>query len=158
MIMQGCVISYRTVVFFQISRNLSRSLLTSSNIYCGRVREPEAVWSIHWGLRSCRRLAAQWRLRCQKNDIVVIGNRKDIVCLRGTFVMILVLYREPESKQMLDPLGHAWQKWQCVGCLSYGRVTVNKHTLFGPLLRCLISDLGFQFWQFKRKKKHREPE
>ena len=32
--MQGCVISCGTVVFFQKSRNLSRSLLTSNNFYC----------------------------------------------------------------------------------------------------------------------------
>ena len=36
MIMQGCVISCGTVVFFQISRNLSRSLLTNNNFYCER--------------------------------------------------------------------------------------------------------------------------
>ena len=34
MIMQGCVISCGTVVFFQKSRNLSRSLLTNNNFYC----------------------------------------------------------------------------------------------------------------------------
>ena len=32
--MQGCVISCGTVVFFQKSRNLSRSLLTNNNFYC----------------------------------------------------------------------------------------------------------------------------
>ena len=36
--MQGCVISCGTVVFFQISRNLSRSLLTNNNFYCARAR------------------------------------------------------------------------------------------------------------------------
>ena len=35
MLMQGCVISCGTVVFFQKSRNLSRSLLTNNNFYCG---------------------------------------------------------------------------------------------------------------------------
>ena len=34
MIMQGYVISCGTVVFFQKSRNLSRSLLTNNNFYC----------------------------------------------------------------------------------------------------------------------------
>ena len=34
MIMQGCVISCGTVVFFQKSRDLSRSLLTNNNFYC----------------------------------------------------------------------------------------------------------------------------
>ena len=34
MIMQGCVISCLTIVFFQKSRNLSRSLLTNNNFYC----------------------------------------------------------------------------------------------------------------------------
>ena len=34
MIMQGCVISCGTVVFFKKSRNLSRSLLTNNNLYC----------------------------------------------------------------------------------------------------------------------------
>ena len=38
MIMQGCVISCRTVVFFQKSRNLSRSLLTNNNFYCVTIR------------------------------------------------------------------------------------------------------------------------
>ena len=33
MILQGCVIPCGTVVFFQKSRNLSRSLLTSNNFY-----------------------------------------------------------------------------------------------------------------------------
>ena len=37
MIMQGCVISCGTVVFFQKSRNLSRPLLTNNNFYCGMV-------------------------------------------------------------------------------------------------------------------------
>ena len=32
--MQGCVISCGTVVFFQKSHNLSRSLLTNNNFYC----------------------------------------------------------------------------------------------------------------------------
>ena len=32
--MQGCVISCGTIVFFQDSRNLSRSLLTNNNFYC----------------------------------------------------------------------------------------------------------------------------
>ena len=32
--MQSCVISCETVVFFQKSRNLSRSLLTNNNFYC----------------------------------------------------------------------------------------------------------------------------
>ena len=32
--MQGCVISCGTVVFFQKSRNLSRSLLTNNKFYC----------------------------------------------------------------------------------------------------------------------------
>ena len=32
--MQGCVISCGTVVFFQKSRNLSRSLLTYNKFYC----------------------------------------------------------------------------------------------------------------------------
>ena len=32
--MQGWVISCGTVVFFQKSRNLSRSLLTNNNFYC----------------------------------------------------------------------------------------------------------------------------
>ena len=39
-------------------------------------------------------------------------------------------YREPESKQMLDSLGQAWQKWQHVGCLTPGRASVNKHRLY----------------------------
>ena len=34
--MQGCVISCGTVVFFQKSRNLSRSLLTNNSFYCGK--------------------------------------------------------------------------------------------------------------------------
>ena len=34
MIMQGCVISCGTVVFFKKSRNLSWSLLTNKNFYC----------------------------------------------------------------------------------------------------------------------------
>ena len=34
--MQGCEISCGTVVFFQKSRNLSRSLLTNNNFYCAR--------------------------------------------------------------------------------------------------------------------------
>ena len=33
--MQGCVISCGTVVFFQKSRNLLRSLLSNNNVYCG---------------------------------------------------------------------------------------------------------------------------
>ena len=37
MIMQGCVIPCGTVVFFQKSRNLSRSLLTDNNFYFGLV-------------------------------------------------------------------------------------------------------------------------
>ena len=43
------------------------------------------------------------------------------------------IYREPESKQMLDPLGRVWQKWQGVGCLTSGRADVNKQRLFGSL-------------------------
>ena len=39
MIMQGCVISCGTVVFFQKSRNLSRSLLTNNNFYCALDRQ-----------------------------------------------------------------------------------------------------------------------
>ena len=35
--MQGCVISYGTVVFFQKSRNLLRSMLTNNNFYCAIV-------------------------------------------------------------------------------------------------------------------------
>ena len=34
MIMQGCVITCGTVLFFQKSRNLSQSLLTNNNFYC----------------------------------------------------------------------------------------------------------------------------
>ena len=34
--MQGCVILCGTVVFFQKSRNLSRSLLTNNNFYCAQ--------------------------------------------------------------------------------------------------------------------------
>ena len=41
--------------------------------------------------------------------------------------------REPESKQIIDPLGQALQKWQRVGCLTSGHVNVNKHRLYGPL-------------------------
>ena len=36
--MQGCVISCGTVVFFQKSRNLSRSLLTNDNFYCAQAK------------------------------------------------------------------------------------------------------------------------
>ena len=32
--MQGCVIPYGTVVFFQKSRNVSQSLLINNNFYC----------------------------------------------------------------------------------------------------------------------------
>ena len=39
MIMQGCVISCGRVVFFQKARNLSRSLLTNNNFYCGYVED-----------------------------------------------------------------------------------------------------------------------
>ena len=39
MIMQGCVISCGTVVFFHKSRNLSRSLLTNSNFYCAEDKQ-----------------------------------------------------------------------------------------------------------------------
>ena len=38
MIMQSCEISYGIVVFFQKSRNLSRSLLTNNNFYCVLLR------------------------------------------------------------------------------------------------------------------------
>ena len=37
MIMQGCVISCGTVVFFQKSCNLSRSSLTSNSFYCASI-------------------------------------------------------------------------------------------------------------------------
>ena len=37
--MQGCVISCGTVVFFQKSRNLSRSFLTNDNFYCEPLKE-----------------------------------------------------------------------------------------------------------------------
>ena len=40
MIMQGCVISCGTVVFFQKPRNLSRSLVTNNNFYCEKVENP----------------------------------------------------------------------------------------------------------------------
>ena len=46
--------------------------------------------------------------------------------------------RKTESKQMLDPLGRARQKWQRVGCLTSGCGIVNKQCLFGPLLRPLL--------------------
>ena len=39
MIMQGCVISCGTVVFFQKSHNLSRSLLSNNNFYCAMFNE-----------------------------------------------------------------------------------------------------------------------
>ena len=32
----------------------------------------------------------------------------------------------------------AWQKWQCMGCLTSGRASVNKHSLYGPLLETLV--------------------
>ena len=41
--MQGCVISCETVVFFQKSRNLSRSLLTNNNFYCAFPLDMHAV-------------------------------------------------------------------------------------------------------------------
>ena len=43
--MQGCVISYGTVVFFQKSRNLSRSLLTNNNFYCATLA-PTSIFDI----------------------------------------------------------------------------------------------------------------
>ena len=42
-------------------------------------------------------------------------------------------HREPESKQMLEPQSRAWQKWQRMGCLTFGRAKVNKCGLYGPL-------------------------
>ena len=39
MIMQGCVIECGAVLFFQKSRNLSRSLLTNNNFYCAKERK-----------------------------------------------------------------------------------------------------------------------
>ena len=44
---------------------------------------------------------------------------------------------EPESKQIFDPLGQAWQnwqKWQRFGCLTSDSKKVNNHHIFGPLL------------------------
>ena len=46
MIMQGCVISCGTVVFFQKSRNLSRSLLTNNNFYCVLSRKKSKMGDI----------------------------------------------------------------------------------------------------------------
>jgi len=43
MIMQGCVSLCGTVVFFQKSRNLSRSLLTNNNFYCGLVTQRHSL-------------------------------------------------------------------------------------------------------------------
>ena len=55
--------------------------------------------------------------------------------------------REPESKQMLDPKDRAWQKWQCIGCLTSGRTDANKQCLFRPLFLSLklyeINDSDF---------------
>ena len=39
---------------------------------------------------------------------------------------------------MPDPLDQAWQKWQRVGSLTSGRVSENKHRLFGPLLHEIV--------------------
>ena len=47
---------------------------------------------------------------------------------------LILFYREPESKQVLKPLGRAWQKWQRVGWLTSGCTNVNKNNFFGPLL------------------------
>ena len=46
MIMQGCVISCETAVFFQKSRNLPRSLLTNNNFYCEMVAKMSITFHI----------------------------------------------------------------------------------------------------------------
>ena len=49
MIIQGCVILCWTVVFFQKSRNLSRSLLTNNNFYCDALQGTK-LYIILWDL------------------------------------------------------------------------------------------------------------
>ena len=57
MIVQGCVISCGTVVFFQKSRNLTRSLLTNSNFYCACMLESPS--DVRCALYCCRSLRAR---------------------------------------------------------------------------------------------------
>ena len=70
--MQGCVISCGTVVFFQKSRNLSRSLLTNNNFYCVVVRVTMRLRGdffrgngcTHLPLKGLRDRALPWRCVC----------------------------------------------------------------------------------------------
>ena len=51
---------------------------------------------------------------------------------------------------MLDPLDRVWQKWQGVGGLNSGRVIVNKHRLFSPLLQyCRKIEILLEQRQYK---------
>ena len=54
-------------------------------------------------------------------------------------IIVIKNHRKPESKQMLDSYSREWQKWQRMGCLTFGRVKVNKICLYGSLL-LFVSD------------------
>ena len=71
--MQGCVISCGTVVFFQKSRNLSRSLLTKNNFYCEM-----ALYSKKRPLLRSLKLAPKFVRRTQIFTALIIVHVKSV--------------------------------------------------------------------------------
>ena len=82
--MQGCVITCGSVVFFQKSRNLSRSLLTKNNFYCGiEARIFTLFLSKVWVLRTRATAISDSCSNQKKNNWKWIRNAK---CIKWTWI------------------------------------------------------------------------